>query len=495
MTTIVPRLRERVCFGDFQTPPALATDVCRLLRKQGVRPRAILEPTCGRGSLLLAALEHFPDAARVVGVDLNQQHLEFLRGRLARTAGADKVELIHADFFTLDWERLVHSATEPLLVLGNPPWVTSAELGKLGGSNLPPKNNHQRFSGLDAVTGKSNFDVSEWMLLRTLEWLAGRRGFLAMLCKTSVARKLLRHAWQQDLPITRAALFAIDAARHFAARVGACLLLCEFSSSAGRKTAGVHEQLDARCAASQLGWRNGDVVADVRAFDRWSPLLLAEVKQDFTWRSGIKHDCSKIMELVEEADGYRNRLGERVDIERTCLFPMLKGAAVARGQPASARWWMIVPQRSIRADAEDLRLQAPRTWSYLHAHRKRLDARKSSIYRGRGPFAIFGVGQYTFASHKIATCGFYPQLQFQIIGRHRRRPVVFDDTVYFLPCRSQTDAKRLLELLHSEPAQEFLGAYIFRDAKRPVTAQLLQRLDLRKLAQYLGVQLPSYASP
>ena len=45
------------------------------------------------------------------------------------------------------------------------------------------------------MTGKSNFDISEWMLIRLLEALQGRRATIAMLCKTATARKVLRHAW------------------------------------------------------------------------------------------------------------------------------------------------------------------------------------------------------------------------------------------------------------------------------------------------------------
>ena len=61
----------------------------------------------------------------------------------------------------------------------------------IGGTNLPDKTNFLSHNGLDAITGKSNFDVSEWMLIRVIEWLRGHNGYIAMLCKTSVARKIL----------------------------------------------------------------------------------------------------------------------------------------------------------------------------------------------------------------------------------------------------------------------------------------------------------------
>lgn len=47
-------------YGDFQTPPELASQVCRLLADRGTIPASILEPTCGIGNFLLAAVERFP---------------------------------------------------------------------------------------------------------------------------------------------------------------------------------------------------------------------------------------------------------------------------------------------------------------------------------------------------------------------------------------------------------------------------------------------------
>ena len=78
-----------------------------------------------------------------------------------------------------------------ILVIGNPPWVTNSDLGQLGSNNLPTKTNFQGLRGFDARTGKSNFDISEWILVRLIEALPPD-GAIAMLCKTMTARKVLR---------------------------------------------------------------------------------------------------------------------------------------------------------------------------------------------------------------------------------------------------------------------------------------------------------------
>ncbi len=53
------------------------------------------------------------------------------------------------------------------------------------------------------------------------------------------------------------------------------------------------------------------------------------------------------------------------------------------------------------------------------------------------------------------------------------------------------------ELLNSKQAQQFYRSFIFWDAKRPVTAKILHKLDLFALAKELGrpQKLESFAQP
>jgi len=103
-----------------------------------------------------------------------------------------------------------------------------------------------------------------------------------------------------------------------------------------------------------------------------------------------------------------------------------------------------------------------------------------------GAVAVFGVGPYSFATWKVAISGLYKRLRFRVLGPVAGQPHVLDDTGYSLPCRSESEARFLLKLLESEPAQEFFAARVFWDAKRPITIGLLGQLDLAKLAAELG---------
>src|SRR5207249_9257440 len=153
------RTKAKVEFGDFQTPPHLARDVCELLLRRGVRPSSILEPNCGSGSFVLACLESFPSAQTVIGVDISSSYVEALQSLLHLRPLPAYARVFHGDFYTTDWNRLLRKLADPLLVVGNPPWVTNAGLSAIGSSNLPQKTNFQKYAGLDAITGKSNFDI------------------------------------------------------------------------------------------------------------------------------------------------------------------------------------------------------------------------------------------------------------------------------------------------------------------------------------------------
>lgn len=480
------KTEERTAFGDFQTPEPLAAAVCGVLQRRGQSPASVVEPTCGQGSLLLAALDGFPAVTSALGLDVNPAHLAGLQTRLDERAGGPPVKLLHDNFFTTDWDSLLAGLPEPLLVIGNPPWVTNAGLGSLGSDNLPRKSNFQHHVGLDAVTGKSNFDISEWMLIRLLDALNGRCGTLAMLCKTAVARKLLLHAWNRDVQLGGAVLYEIDAVRHFGASVAACLLVCDLQRGGQAKSAAVFPGLDARQPVATWGWRGGRVVADVEAFDGCSHLAADGTGGPYVWRSGVKHDCSRVMELQAVEGGWRNKLGDVVGLESTYLYPLLKSSDIAAGRTDRPANWLLVTQTAVNSPTEVIRERAPQTWAYLCQHADLLQGRRSSIYRNRPRFSVFGVGDYTFAPYKVAISSLYKKLAFQVVGGYQGRPVVFDDTVVFLACQSREEAERVAGLLNSESAREFYSSLVFWDSKRPLTVDVLRRLDLHKLAVHGG---------
>lgn len=484
------RSKNQIEFGDFQTPEGLADRVCTYLAEEGLRPVSIVEPTCGTGTFLVAALKRFKGIREILGVEINSEHLAVARHRLAEIDVHSAIKLCHADFFGFDWKSAMASMPDPILVLGNPPWTTSSRMGTLAGDNLPRKSNLQGFTGLDAKTGKSNFDITEWMVLRLLECLKNRDAFLALLMKTSVARRLLNHAWTRPIPVASNRMLRIDSAETFRANADACLLFLRTGNCEPERSCEVSEWRSWHGSHLTFGMRGDDLAADLSAYDRTAHLRAKQVKgQGLRWRSGIKHDCSRVLELTQCDGVLRNQTGEIVDVEREFVFPLLKGSAIAnadsRSVEASDRF-VIVTQRCTNHDTSRLAVEAQRLWRYLSANQALFEVRRSSIYRDRPPFSIFGVGSYTFRPWKVAVCGLYKRVHFALVPPRSGRPVVLDDTSYFLSFGSDLEARFILDLLNSEPAREFFAARIFWDAKRPITAALLQQLDLLRLAEELG---------
>lgn len=442
-------------FGDFQTPSPLAQQVVeKIAEDESFRPGTILEPSCGLGSFLVAASNTFPHS-ELLGFDVNPQHVESAR----QSVMPDPRTVVQvSDFFQRDWVSTLSSLKGPLLILGNPPWVTSSELGILNSTNLPGKCNFEGRTGIEAITGSSNFDISEWMLLRYVDWLSGFPGKMAVLCKYSVARKIFRSLPKQTGSRFIAEIFPIDAKEHFGAAVEACLFT--LTNTDQRSICSIFTGLTDRVPNSTIALRNSQLVRNVDAFDRWKSLAGQDAR--YVWRSGIKHDCSRVMELRLEDGILRNGLDEIADVEMDHLFPLLKSSDIANGRNHNTmRRYMLVTQHYVGEDTSDIALRAPQTWRYLCRYGEILDARTSKVYKGKTRFAVFGVGQYSFAPWKIAISGLYKHLTFALIGPCNGRPVVFDDTVYFIACESENEALFVLSLLNSEPASEFLQSLIF----------------------------------
>lgn len=472
----------KIEFGDFQTPVALAKEICALLLEQEVGATTIVEPTCGVGAFLVAAAEAFPKA-RLLGWDINPDYVAQTTTALYATGAAKRASLGRRDFFTHDWQKELAEVRGSVLILGNLPWVTNATVSGMNGSNLPAKENFQGFRGIAARTGKSNFDISEWMLIQLVRALRGRPASIAMLCKTSTARKLLRFAWQNDGRIASASLYRVDAKKHFGASVDACLLLATTGEN-GPAEAKVFDSISAKRSSTTLGLAGQDLVSDIRTYRRLKHL---EGLCPYQWRSGVKHDCASVMELRRTNERrLENKLGEHVNLEPDYLFPLLKCSDLANSRLESERF-VVVTQRRVGEDTAAIAKNAPRTWRYLDSHRKLFESRKSSIYSSRIPFALFGIGDYAFAPWKVAVSGLHRVPRFALIGPVDDKPVLFDDTCYFLPFENEREAEVVAEILNSEECREFLKSLTFTDSKRPITVELLERLNIRALAEDAGL--------
>ena len=452
-------------WGDFQTPPELAALAVSSLT--GRTWGRVLEPTCGIGRFLEAAASLGPDVERL-GIELHPGYVE--------QACANGLNVLPRNIFDLNLEHdLSWGLSGPLLVVGNPPWVTNAQLGKLGSINLPAKSNIRKLKGFDAMTGASNFDIAEFILLKLMIELQAEKPTISLLVKTQVARNVLSFAAQFRLPYSRFAIRAIDAKAWFGASVDACLFTFEHSV-APEYDCDLYPHITSQAPSGTMGVVDGRIVADAHRYKQTS---FADGSSPLVWRSGVKHDAAAVMEITSD-------LRRELALEDEYVFPLLKCTDLFRGRLEPTRC-MVVPQLQFGEDTAHLQQDAPILWAYLESHGDKLDARGSSIYRNQPRFAVFGLGEYTFAPYKIAISGFHKEFRFVLLGRFDGKPIVVDDASYTLSFVDGLEASMCFALLSSRAATDLLESLVFWDAKRPISKKLLQRVDLLAIARKADV--------
>ncbi|RAU98935.1 hypothetical protein [Paenibacillus sp. YN15] len=486
MERIVQGERE---FGDFQTPSHLASQVCHyLLAHYQINPAVVIEPTFGKGNFIRSAIECFPKLRKVYAVEiqknyhwLSKQALFHQAEALNRTWEKPDIQLFHDDIFTHSFDRALFNPQEEILILGNPPWVTNSELGSLDSKNLPKKQNFKEHKGLDALTGKSNFDICEYIMLMMLETFKNCNGTFAMLCKNSVAKKLVQDLPKKNFHITDMKLLNIDAKKDFNAAADASLFVARLGGKADKIVCDTYKLDEPDHKVSTFGWHNHKFVSNIEKYKHSS---MIDHCCQFTWRSGIKHDCSSVMELDFAEGRLTNKLKEAVEIEDALVFDLLKSSDLKTSViTESPRKKVIVTQKSIGEETAPIERDFPNTWRYLTNHKKQFEARKSSIYKGKPDFSIFGVGDYSFSAYKVAISGMYKKSAFTLVPPINGKAVMLDDTCYFLPFDDMKTASFTFAVLNGSIVQDFLQSVVFLDEKRPYTKDILMRIDLYKAAQ------------
>lgn len=467
--------KERIAYGDWQTPYALARSICTRLKAQGLAPTTIVEPTCGVGHFIRAALDVFDTVKTVYAIELYAPYIQYLQSLEAEypavTFRIHCMSVFDFDFSTIADDR-------ELLVIGNPPWVTNSLLGSIGSKNLPTKSNFKHNRGLDAMTGMGNFDISESILLLLFKGLAGRRCRFALLVKNAVIRNIVREQAASRLLISDLAQYEIDTRREFGAAAAASLFVGQLRDKERRDCARckVYDFYSGRYLRT-FGIINDRTISNIAAYQQSA---FIDGRSPFTWRSGIKHDCARIMELSKTQRGsYLNGLKAEVAIEDELIYPLVKSSDIASFN-GRTRKHLLVTQRRTSDDTSSLQRDYPLAYRYLSAYGAYLDGRKSSIYLHRPRFCLFGIGDYSFMPYKVAISSLYRTTRFTLLYPIDGKPVVIDDTCYAIGFNNELFARITLMILNSAYVQDFIRAVSSEDAKRIITKELLMRIDLRK---------------
>lgn len=480
-------LRDRSEFGDFQTPPDLAAKITSLLSQTIQSPGILIEPTCGKGHFIIAALLCFPSVKEVYGLDIHLPYLWQTKFSLIElylqhpALNKPVIHLHHGNVFDFNFKSLPLDQQQPLLIIGNPPWVTNAMLGSLHSSNLPEKSNFKQHEGIAAVTGKGNFDIAEHITLMLLRAFHQYNGHIALLVKNSVIRNIVAEQNRHRFCITDMRQFQINSLREFEVKAEASLFTCQLNGNAGY-TCSQYSFYKPNDTTASFGWVLNKFVSNTNSYiqqryiDGISPL---------EWRQGLKHDCSNVMELERHGADFLNARKEIFPLEDALVFGLLKSSDLQQEVIESARKFTIVTQQRPGADTNYIQQQYPATWKYLHQHRQLFDNRRSSIYKNRPAFSIFGIGDYSFKPYKVAISGLYKSFRFALVLPQNGKPLMLDDTCYMLGFDDIEFATYTWVLLNTAAAKDFLASITFSDAKRTFTKEVLMRIDLLALAKQL----------
>ena len=303
-----------------------------------------------------------------------------------------------------------------------------------------------------------------------------------MLLKNSVIRNIVHAQRNNPYQISHINQFQIDAGKEFGAAVSASLLITSTGIPAAVQCS-IFDYYSGK-RKGHYGWIQHHFVADTVGYSKFKAM---EGKSPLVWRSGVKHDCSKIMELTRDGDSFYNGLGEKVDIESECIYPLLKSSDISAQKVTGHRRYILLTQKHTNEDTLHLQTTHPKTYSYLIKHSSFLDKRSSRIYQARPRFCLFGIGDYSFAPYKVVVSGLYKHTQFAL-SISADKPVMADDTCYILGFEDKRDAEITHKILNHPYTQTFIRSILFDDAKRVISKELLSRIDLTKAAEIIGAK-------
>jgi hypothetical protein len=474
---------DRSEYGDFQTNKNLSDKICSLLKKNNINPEIIVEPTCGKGNFIISSIRTFNKIKYIYGIEIYKPYVWETKFQILDyflnnpKINPPEIDIFHYDVFDFNFKAIAEKHKEQkILVLGNPPWVTNSKLSSLGSNNLPQKSNFKNHNGFDAITGKGNFDIGEYISIKLISVFSEFNGHFAFLVKNSVVKNILLEQNKTKYRISNIRQYNIDAKKEFNVFVNACLFLCSFNNQI--ETTINEYDFYSENLINKYGWCDNKFVANLTLYQKSKKI---DGKFPFEWRQGLKHDASKVMELEKINGHYINNKKETVDLEEDLVFGLLKSSDLKGGVIDKSRKYTIVTQTKVGQATNYIKYKYPKTYEYLSKNIDFFTKRKSTIYKGKPLFSIFGIGDYSFKPFKVAISGMYKTTLFSLVKPDNNKPVMLDDTCYFIGFDSLIEAEITRYLLNKDITQNFIKAIAFKDAKRMITKDLLMRIDLKNI--------------
>ncbi len=476
---------DRTEYGDFQTNKNLSDKICGLLKRTNINPEIIIEPTCGKGNFIISSLQAFSGIKYIYGIEIYKPYIWETKFKILDfflknpKTNPPEINIFHYNIFDFNFNTIAKKHKEQkILIIGNPPWVTNSKLSSLGSNNLPQKSNFKNHNGFDAITGKGNFDIGEYISIKLISVFSKFNGHFAFLVKNSVVKNILMEQNKTKYQISNIKQYNIDTKKEFNVSVNACLFLCSFNNHI--ETTINEYDFYSEKLINNYGWCDNKFVANVTLYQKSKSI---DGKSPFEWRQGLKHDASKVMELEKRNGYYVNNKKETVDLEEDLVFGLLKSSDLKGGVIDKPRKYTIVTQTKVGQATNYIKHKYTKTYNYLSKNIDFFTKRKSTIYKGKPLFSIFGIGDYSFKPFKVAISGMYKTTLFSLVKPNNNKPIMLDDTCYFIGFDTLIEAEITRFLLNKDITQNFIKAIAFKDAKRMITKDLLMRIDLKKIIE------------
>lgn len=421
------------------------------------------------------------------------------------------------------WARIIKNAFAPLFqgrfdyVAGNPPWVNWESLpGDYRNDTKPLWVYHNLFphSGMDTILGKGKKDIS--MLLTFVaadNYLKddGKLGFIitqSVLKTSGAGQGFRRFVLGSGTPMAathvddlvdlqpfegatnRTAVIILQRGRQIRYPVPYALWR---KTAAGRSISedATLDEATAMCAIRQF------VAQPVDDKDPTSPWLTGKRKalqaiqkvlgaSEYvgkagvcTWLNGVywleivatRPDGLVVVSNITEGAKLEVE-SVQAAIEPDLLYPLLRGRDVGRWQATPQAYLLMVqdPEKRRGYDENWLAVTYPKTYAYLKRFEDELRQRSGyrRYFKESDPFySLFDVGQYTFAPYKVVWRGeVATTLVAAVVSEYMDKRVIPDQTSYFVPTDSCSEAHYLCALLNSLPVR---AHYKMRDYKHVST--------------------------
>ncbi|HBK82082.1 MAG TPA: hypothetical protein DDZ41_00545, partial [Flavobacterium sp.] len=369
---------DRAEYGDFQTNIELANKVAFHLTTKNISPEIVIEPTCGKGNFIIASLKQFSEIKKVFGIEIYKPYVWESKFSIIDfylnnpTENKPEISIIHSSVFDFDFKTISkENSTKEILIIGNPPWVTNSKLGSLNSSNLPKKTNFKNHNGLDAMTGKGNFDIAEYITLMMIETFQHQKGNIALLVKNAVIKNIVFDQNNNKHKIAEIEKYSIDSKKEFNVSVEASLFYCKLNSNPTFCCAEFDFYNNSN-AKLNFGWLADKFVSNL---DTYSNAGQIDGKCPFEWRQGIKHDCSSIMELDRVNGHFVNGMKEEIKLENELVYGILKSSDLKNTVIKETRKYTIVTQKKVGQETNYIKYDYPKTYKYLSEHQDIFNSR------------------------------------------------------------------------------------------------------------------------